>query len=48
MNNNELRYQWEGVSYAGQAAVLLLSFCVRDEEVIKAYGDREIIWSRSR
>ena len=48
MNNNELRYQWEGVSYAEQATVLLLSFCVRDEKVIKAYGDREINWSRSR
>lgn len=33
MNNNELRYQWEGVSYAGQAAVLLLSFCVRDDRI---------------
>ncbi len=48
MHNNELRYQWKGVSYAEQAAVLLLSFCVWDEEVIKAYGDREINWSWSR
>ena len=28
-----------GLSYAEQAAILLLSFCVLDEDVVEAYGD---------